>query len=46
VPTPFGNITVDIVGKNMTLNVPSGTVAEWNGKSISGPKIISMKLMT
>jgi alpha-L-rhamnosidase len=45
VPTPFGIISVDIEGKNMTLNIPKGTVAEWNGKSISGPKRITEKLL-
>jgi alpha-L-rhamnosidase len=38
VPTPFGNIVVDIAGKNMILIVPKGTTAELNGKSITGPK--------
>lgn len=44
VPTPYGNIVIDIMGNTMTLNIPSGTVAEWKGKQISGPKIISENL--
>lgn len=40
VPTPFGNIVVDVNGNMMTLDVPSGTIAEWNGRQIIGPKII------
>lgn len=45
VPTPYGNIIVDVVGKNMTLNVPAGTKAEWNGKLIIGPKVIIRELL-
>jgi alpha-L-rhamnosidase len=45
VPTPFGIISVDIEGKNITLNVPEGTVAEWNGKSFAGPKRVTEKLL-
>ncbi len=41
VPTAFGNIIVDLDGNNMTLNIPAGTIAEWNGKSISGPRVVN-----
>ena len=41
VPTAFGNIMVDVNGNNMTLNIPAGTVAEWNGKSIAGPRVVN-----
>ena len=41
VPTAFGNIIVDVDGKKMTLNIPAGTIAEWNGKSIRGPRVVN-----
>ena len=41
VPTAFGNIMVDVDGNKMTLNIPAGTIAEWNGKSIAGPRIVN-----
>lgn len=40
VPTAFGNIVADVNGNHLKLNIPAGTVAEWNGKSIAGPRII------
>ena len=43
VPTPFGNIAMDVKGEDFILIIPKGTVAEWNGKTIAGPKIISEK---
>jgi len=41
VPTPFGNILLDINGNTITLHVPAGTIAEWNGEQIKGPQIIT-----
>jgi hypothetical protein len=38
VPTPQGPIIVDIEGKKMSLVVPKGTVAVWNGKRFTGPQ--------
>ncbi len=45
VPTTFGNIIVNITGNKMTLNVPDGTIGEWNGESIVGPKKVSINLL-
>ncbi len=41
VPTAFGNIILDVDGNKMTLNIPAGTIAEWNGKSIRGPRVVN-----
>jgi alpha-L-rhamnosidase len=41
VPTIYGNIIVNINGNKMTLDVPAGTTAEWNGKTIIGPQTIT-----
>lgn len=38
VPTPYGPIIVDIEGKKMSLVVPKGTIAVWNGKRFTGPQ--------
>jgi len=43
-PTPYGNIIIDIIGQTMNLNVPAGTIAEWKGKQIRGPRIITDNL--
>jgi len=43
VPTPYGDIILDMDGNTMTLQVPAGTIAEWNGEQITGPKIITKK---
>ena len=40
VPTEHGNITADIVDRNIRINVPEGTTLEWKGKSIKGPGIL------
>ena len=44
VPTPFGNIVIEIKNNTMTMNVPAGTTAEWKGMQIAGPKLITEKL--
>ncbi len=44
VPTSFGDIVVDIDGKNMVVSVPKGTIAEVYGKSFTGPKTIKMEI--
>lgn len=36
IPTPYGNIVININKKRMTLNIPAGTTAEWKGKSFTG----------
>ncbi|HMI02010.1 MAG TPA: hypothetical protein VK541_05980 [Pedobacter sp.] len=36
--TPHGRIIVDIEGQKMSLVVPKGTVAVWNGKRFTGPQ--------
>ena len=41
VPTHFGNIILDIIGNTITLTVPAGTIAEWNGEQIKGPQKIT-----
>ncbi|WP_316794688.1 alpha-L-rhamnosidase C-terminal domain-containing protein [Pedobacter frigoris] len=40
VPTPQGDILISIKDQVMTLQVPGGTVADWKGKLIYGPKKI------
>lgn len=44
VPTPYGNIIVDIEGKKMSLTIPKGTSAEWNGKVFTGPQKVMLHL--
>lgn len=44
VPTAFGDIVVDINGKNMVVLVPKGTIAEVYGKSFTGPGKIKMEI--
>ena len=45
VPTPYGNIVIDINANIMTLNIPKGTTAEWQDRKIAGPKIITEPLI-
>jgi alpha-L-rhamnosidase len=40
VSTKFGDIRVDIEKEKITINVPSGTTLDWDGKSIQGPAIV------
>lgn len=40
IPTPFGNILIDAKQREMTVTIPSGTIADWKGEKITGPKVI------
>lgn len=40
----LGDIVVDIVGTNMVVLVPKGTIAEVYGKLFTGPKTIKMEI--
>ena len=42
VPTKYGNIVADIDGNLMTLIVPDGATAEWDGKTITGPQRVTL----
>jgi alpha-L-rhamnosidase len=42
VPTPYGSIIMDIDVNDMSLFVPPGTTAEYNGIEIYGPKMITL----
>ncbi len=44
VPTPQGNIVVDIADRVMTLTVPDGCTANWKKEIFKGPLTISKKL--
>lgn len=44
IPTPFGNIVIEINNNTMTLTVPAGSTAEWKDMQIIGPKVITEKL--
>lgn len=41
IPTAFGNIGIDIDDDKISLSIPAGMTAEWDGKSIVGPVIIN-----
>jgi len=43
-PPRFEHILIEIADENITLNVPDGTTAEWNGKAIPGLKLVNDKL--
>jgi len=41
VSTPYGAIVLDIAGDIMTLKVPAGTIAVWDGVQITGPEKVT-----
>ncbi|MBK1858602.1 hypothetical protein JIN80_10060 [Cerasicoccus arenae] len=41
VPTPFGDIQVEISSDKITIHVPLGTTLEFDGRSYSGPTTVS-----
>jgi hypothetical protein len=43
VPTPYGNIQVDVDSAGVKLTVPAGTLAEWNGEQFRGPLTVTRK---
>jgi hypothetical protein len=46
VPTLFGNIVVNIVGKKMVVSVPGRTTARIYGKSFPGPATIKLDIIS
>ncbi len=43
-PTKYGDIIVDIENNNIKVSIPKGTILEWKGNSIEGPRILKDKL--
>lgn len=44
IPTPHGDITVEIKDNAFTIQIPAGTAGKWKGKLIYGPKTLNAKL--
>lgn len=44
IPSPAGNITIDVVGSRMKLQVPAGLTAVWQGQCFKGPQVIDRLL--
>jgi hypothetical protein len=44
IPTPHGNIIVDVHNRKMTVQIPSGTTMEWRSKKFKGPLSLSEEL--
>lgn len=40
VPTPLGDIVIEVNQREMTLSIPAEATAEWKGKLIKGPQIL------
>jgi alpha-L-rhamnosidase len=43
-PTKYGNIIVDIKNQDIHVSIPKGTILEWKGDFLAGPRLLKDKL--